>query len=107
MSEENQLVWCCMSIIKAEDNKKWINFFVAVIAILSGFLVIRFLGQMGEWFDLEAKVPYFIGVSQGLGALIGLVVFLVVLVLIVELCINEYLYERLYKQRCFYLLDFQ
>ncbi|MEC7275538.1 MAG: preprotein translocase subunit SecE [Bdellovibrionota bacterium] len=67
-----------MSIIKAEDNKKWINFFVAVIAILSGFLVIRFLGQMGEWFDLEAKVPYFIGVSQGLGALIGLVVFLVV-----------------------------
>lgn len=78
MSEENKLLWCCMSIIKAEDNKKWINFFVAVIAILSGFLVIRFLGQMGEWFDLEAKVPYFIGVSQGLGALIGLVVFLVV-----------------------------
>ncbi len=78
MSEENQLLWCCMSIIRAEDNKKWINFFVAVIAILSGFLVIRFLGQMGEWFDLEAKVPYFIGVSQGLGALIGLVVFLVV-----------------------------
>ncbi len=67
-----------MSIIKAEDNKKWINTFIALISILSGFLVIRFLGQMGEWFDLEAKIPYFIGVSQGAGALVGLVVFLVI-----------------------------
>lgn len=67
-----------MSIIKAEDNKKWINTFIALIAILVGFLVIRFLGQMGEWFDLEAKIPYFVGVSQGAGALLGLVVFLAI-----------------------------
>lgn len=67
-----------MSIIKAEDSKKWINFFIALISILCGYLTIKFLGQMGEWFDLEAKVPYYLGVSQGAGIVIGLVVFLVV-----------------------------
>jgi preprotein translocase subunit SecE len=67
-----------MSIIKAEDNKKWINFFVALISMLCGYLVIKFLGQMGEWFDLEARVSYFIGVSQGIGILLGLSVFLIV-----------------------------
>ena len=65
-----------MSIIKAEDNQKWINFFVALVSILCGFLVIRFLGQLGEWFDLEAKIPYFIGVTQGAGIVVGLGVFL-------------------------------
>lgn len=67
-----------MSIIKAEDNQKWINFFVALVSILCGYLMIKFLGQMGEWFDLEAKVPYFIGVTQGVGIVVGLSVFLVV-----------------------------
>lgn len=67
-----------MSIIKAEDNTKWINFFVALISMLCGYLVIKFLGQMGEWFDLEAKVPYFVGVSQAVGIVLGLTIFLVV-----------------------------
>jgi preprotein translocase subunit SecE len=67
-----------MSIIKAEDSKKWINFFVALISILCGYLTIKFLGQMGEWFDLEARIPYFLGVTQGVGIVIGLAVFLIV-----------------------------
>lgn len=65
-----------MSIIKIEDTKKWINSFVAIISILIGYLVIKFLGQMGEWFDLEAKVKNFLMVSQGAGILIGLGSFL-------------------------------
>lgn len=64
-----------MSVIKSEDSKKWINSFVAVCAILVGYLVIKFLGQMGEWFDLEAKVKNFLMVSQGVGILIGLGTF--------------------------------
>lgn len=67
-----------MSLIKAEDNQKWINFFVVIISALSGFLFIRFLQQMGEWFDLEAKIPYFLGVSQGAGILLGLIIFIVI-----------------------------
>lgn len=64
-----------MSIIKAEDSNKWINFLIAIVAILCGFVTIKFLGQMGEWFDLEAKIPYFQGVAQGIGIVIGLGVF--------------------------------
>lgn len=67
-----------MSIIKAEDSKKWINFFIALISMLCGYLTIQFLGQMGEWFDLEARIPFFRGVVQGAGIVIGLAVFLVV-----------------------------
>lgn len=67
-----------MSLIKSEDSKKWINSFVAICAILSGYITIQFAEQMGAWFDLEAKIPYFLGVAQGLGIVLGLVIFMVV-----------------------------
>ncbi len=65
-----------MSALKAEDSKKWIRSFVAIVAAVSGYLIIQFIGQLGEWFDLEAKVSNYILVSQGLGILTGLGVFL-------------------------------
>jgi preprotein translocase subunit SecE len=65
-----------MSIIKAEDNKKWINAFIAIIAILVGYILIQFVNQMGEWFNLEAKVKNFFALSQGLGIVAGLATFL-------------------------------
>lgn len=65
-----------MSIVKKEDSKKWINSFVAIVSIISGFLAIRFTLQMSEWFDLEAKVNNFILISQGIGVAIGLAVFI-------------------------------
>jgi len=67
-----------MSIIKAENSKKWINTFIALMAILLAYLTIKFIGQLGEWFDLEAKVPYFLGVSQGIGILAGVSGFIIV-----------------------------
>lgn len=67
-----------MSLLKSEDNKKWINFFVAVVSIFVGFLVIRFSAQMSEWFDLEAKVSHFKMVAQAVGIFAGLTVFLLV-----------------------------
>ena len=67
-----------MSVLKREDAKKWINFFVAVVATIVCYTVIAFLGQLGEWFDLEAKIPYFEGVSQGIAIVVGLVTFLTV-----------------------------
>lgn len=65
-----------MSIVRSEDSRKWINFFVAIVSILAGFVSIRFLEQMGEWFDLESKVNHFLMVSQGVGILVGLSCFL-------------------------------
>jgi preprotein translocase subunit SecE len=67
-----------MSIIKSEDSKKWINAFIAINALLLGYVVIRFIETLGEWFDLEAKIGNFLAFSQGLGVLSGLVAFIVI-----------------------------
>ncbi len=67
-----------MSVIKQEDNQKWINSLVAVFSIIVAFIVIRFSETMGEWFDLEAKVPNFGLVAQGLGIVLGLVSFVLI-----------------------------
>ena len=67
-----------MSFLKKEDEKKWINAFVAFVSIILAFIIIRFVAQLGEWFDLEAKIQYFRGVSQGVGILSGLIFFIVI-----------------------------
>lgn len=67
-----------MSILKSEDSKKWINALVAMIAVLSGFIAIRFVETMGEWFDLEAKVGNFLAMSQGVGVAVGILTFFII-----------------------------
>lgn len=66
-----------MLTVRSEDARKWINFFVALVSVILCYTVIVFLGQVGEWFDLEAKVRYYEGISQGVGILSGLVSFVV------------------------------
>jgi len=68
-----------MTLVRVEDGKKWINTFVAILSILAGFVAIRFMAQLGEWFDLEAKVTSYLAVSQAVGILIGLGTFIGVL----------------------------
>ena len=65
-----------VSLLKSEDAKKWINFFVAIVSSIGGFVAISLLGEVGEWFDLEAKLAYYEGISQGVGILAGLAIFL-------------------------------
>ena len=65
-----------MSIIKSEDGKKWINSFLAVISVICGFIVVRFVEQLSEWFELEAKVANFNVGTQVLGVVVGFGVFL-------------------------------
>jgi preprotein translocase subunit SecE len=68
-----------MSILKSEDSSKWINALVAIAAVLSGFVVTKFVDQMGAWFDLEAKLSSFSVVSQALGVVTGILVFVIIL----------------------------
>jgi preprotein translocase subunit SecE len=68
-----------MSIIKSEDSSKWINALVAIAALLAGFIVTKFLDQLGAWFDLEAKISNFSFVSQGLGVVVGIATFVIIL----------------------------
>lgn len=65
-----------MSLLKSEDSKKWINAFVAILSFIVGYIVISFTEQMGEWFDLEAKVSNFLMVTQAIGIIAGLATFL-------------------------------
>lgn len=67
-----------MSIVKQEDGKKWINSLIAVIALIAGFITIRFVEQMGEWFDLEAKIGNFLAATQGIGILVGVLTFVLI-----------------------------
>lgn len=68
-----------MSIIKSEYSSKWINGLVAIAAGLSGFVVTRFVDQLGVWLDLEAKITSFSVLSTGLGIVAGFLVFVTVL----------------------------
>jgi preprotein translocase subunit SecE len=65
-----------MSILKIEDNQKWINAFLAIISVITGYVTIRFLLTMGEWFDLEAKIGNYPLMTQGFGILIGVSTFI-------------------------------
>ena len=67
-----------MNLLKKEDQKKWLNAFIALGSILVAFITIRFVMQLGEWFDLEAKIQYFRGVAQGVGILVGLLLFVII-----------------------------
>ena len=62
--------------IELKDSKRWINAFLAIIAVLFGMISISFIEQLGEWFDLEAKVQYFQGVVQISGVLLGVMLFI-------------------------------
>lgn len=67
-----------MSLIKSRDSKKWINALVAIFSITVGFVSIRFFDQLGDWFDLEAKIGYFLALKQGAGIAIGLLLFILI-----------------------------
>ena len=67
-----------MSGLDAKDSKKVINAFVAIVSIIFAYVSVRFFIQLGEWFDLEARISHFTGVTQALGAGLGLVAFIIV-----------------------------
>ena len=64
-----------MSVASQNDGKKWIQTSVALVCILLGYVLISFFEKLGEWFTLEARVPYFFAVTQVLSVLIGVGVF--------------------------------
>ncbi len=69
-----------MSIIKSEDSRKWISLLVAIVSAVVGYSVFKFVGQLGSWFDLEAKVSSFHLISQGLGFVAGAGTFAYIMV---------------------------
>lgn len=68
-----------MSIIKSEDSRKWITALTVIASVLAGFVVFKFVGQLGDWFDLETRISNFGVVAQGLGFLTGVGTFIYIL----------------------------
>jgi preprotein translocase subunit SecE len=64
-----------MSVASQNDGKKWIQTIVAGVCILLGYILISFFEKLGEWFTLEARIPYFFAISQVLSVVIGVGVF--------------------------------
>lgn len=68
-----------MSIIKSEDSKKWITALVVIAAVLAGFVAATFIRQLGDWFDLEAKISSFSLITQAVGVVTGFGTFIYIL----------------------------
>ena len=86
-----------MSVLKTEDAKKWINSFVAICCVILCYTVIAFCGQLGEWFDLEAKIKHFEAVGQGVGILSGLAAFIIITRKQSSAVLMQEVYEELTK----------
>lgn len=67
-----------MSTVSNKDAKKWINSSVAIICICFAYVLISFFSQMGEWFELESKVSFWLALHQGLAVAIALFTFIYV-----------------------------
>ncbi len=59
------------------EGKKWINTAVAILAILVGYVILSFVQQLAEWFELESKISHFRFFAQGIAIAVGLTTFLV------------------------------
>jgi preprotein translocase subunit SecE len=68
-----------MSMTSSKEGKKWIQASLALTCIFLGYVVVSFLEKMAEWFLLEAKIPYFYGISQAVGVLTGLIAYIMIL----------------------------
>ena len=68
-----------MSVASENEGKKWIQASLAVACIFLGYVITAFFSWMSERFVLEAKIPYFSVMTQGLGVLVGLAAFLIIL----------------------------
>lgn len=61
-----------MAVASHDEGKKWIQTSVAVVCILTGWVLISFFEKLAEWFALETMVPYFFVITQVLSVLIAL-----------------------------------
>ena len=68
-----------MSIIKSEDSRKWITALTVIASAIAGFAIFKFVGQLGDWFDLETRISSFSLLAQGIGFLTGAGAFIYIL----------------------------
>ena len=68
-----------MSLTTKDNGKKWIQSSVAVTCMLLVYILIKFFTQMGEWFELESKVKFYVAITQVLSVGISFGVFIYII----------------------------
>jgi preprotein translocase subunit SecE len=61
-----------MAILRPEDSKKWIQGLLVLSSVLLAYIISAFLFQLGDWFDLESKIPKFNGFVQIVSIALGI-----------------------------------
>lgn len=69
-----------MSTSVNRDEKKWIQTSVAILCMIVGYILILFFDQLGEWFELESKIPFYVLGSRILAVLAGIGVFSTIMI---------------------------
>jgi preprotein translocase subunit SecE len=64
-----------MAVASNDDGKKWIQASVALVCILTGYVLISFFEKLAEWFQLETMIPYFFALTQVLSVILALGTF--------------------------------
>lgn len=64
-----------MSIIRSENSHRWINAFIALSAVLIGYITIKSTDFLAQWFELEARLGNISLYTQALGVLVGIASF--------------------------------
>ena len=68
-----------MSSTMKDDGTKWIQTTITLCCLMLSYILIRFFGQIGEWFDLESKITQYLIISQVVAVLVSLGVFIYVM----------------------------
>jgi preprotein translocase SecE subunit len=68
-----------MAVASNEEGKKWIQASVAVVCILTGYVLISFFEKLAEWFALETMIPYFYGITQVVSVLVAIITYIFVM----------------------------
>ena len=63
----------------ADNGKKWIQTSLALLCMIIVYVLIQFFTVMGEWFELESKITYYMCVTQFFSVLIALGTFIYIL----------------------------
>lgn len=68
-----------MSTNTRQDGKKWIQTSTALTCGFLTYVLMSFFETMGEWFELESKIPNFFFIQQALAVVIGVGVFVYIM----------------------------
>ena len=60
------------------DEQKWLNVGLVLGSMIVGYISFAFLTQLGDWFELESKIPRFNIIAQGIAIVLSIAFFFII-----------------------------